>query len=106
MVGIRKYRDSRGRVPFDDWIRKLRDTRARQQILIGVRRLSLGLEGDWKTVSGRVRELRIPTGKGYRVYYAWLGRTEIILLCGGDKTTQPRDIDAAIRNWRDYDGPA
>jgi putative addiction module killer protein len=78
----------------------LRDIRARQRIHVRLRRLSLGLEGDWKPVGEGVRELRIPEGKGYRVYYAWDGETVVILLCGGDKSTQQRDIDLAKSYWR------
>ena len=51
-----------------------------------------------------VRELRIPEGKGYRLYYAWDGDTVVILLCGGDKSTQERDIETAKRYWRQYHG--
>ena len=59
MVEIRKYRDAQGRVPFDDWMNGLRDIRAKQRIQMRFRRLSLGLEGDWKSVGEGVRELRV-----------------------------------------------
>jgi len=62
------------------------------------------LEGDWKSVGEGVRELRIPTGKGYRVYYAWHGEVIILLLCGGDKSSQINDIKKARRFWRLYHG--
>jgi putative addiction module killer protein len=102
MVEIRKYRDALGRIPFDDWMGDLRDRRARMRVKIRIDRLSLGLGGDWKAVGEGVRELRIPEGKGYRVYYAWDGNTAVILLCGGNKHSQRSDIEAAKSYWRDY----
>lgn len=95
MVEIRKYRDAQGRVPFDIWMNGLRDVRAKQRIHMRIRRLSLGLEGNWKSVGEGVRELRIPEGPGYRLYYAWDGKAAVILLCGGDKSSQRHDIDLA-----------
>ena len=65
-------------------------------------RLQLGLEGHWRSVGEGVRELKIPEGKGYRVYYAWDGPTIVLLLCGGDKSTQSADIENARTYWRDY----
>jgi putative addiction module killer protein len=68
MIQIRKFRDSQGRIPFDEWLLNLKDGRARERIKVRVDRLSIGLEGDWKSVGEGVRELRVPEGKGYRVY--------------------------------------
>ena len=104
MVEIRKYCDAQGRVPFDIWMNGLRDIRAKHRIQVRLRRLSLGLEGDWKPVGGSVRELRIPEGKGYRLYYAWDGETVVVLLCAGDKSTQQHDIELAKTYWRDCHG--
>jgi putative addiction module killer protein len=104
MIQIRKFRDSQGRIPFDDWLLNLKDSRARNRIKVRVDRLSIGLEGDWKSVGEDIRELRIPEGKGYRVYYAWDGETVVILLCGGNKSTQHRDIESAKCYWREYHG--
>lgn len=61
-----------------------------------------GLEGNWKSVGEGVRELRIPEGKGYRVYYAWDDDKLVILLCGGDKSSQSKDIERARIYWRKY----
>ena len=102
MVEIRKYRRADGIVPFDRWMAKLRDTRARTRILVQLDRLRLGLLGDWKVVGEGVSELRIVEGKGYRVYFAREGKVVILLLCAGDKSTQPRDIERARAYWRDY----
>ena len=104
MIQIRKFRDSQGRIPYDEWLRDLKDSRARMRIKVRVDRLSIGLEGDWKSVGEGVRELRDPEGKGYRVYYTRDGETVVILLCGGSKGTQQRDIESAKRYWREYHG--
>jgi len=77
------------------WFAKLRNTRAKARIDVRVRRLSLGNAGDVKPVGGGVSELRIDVGKGYRVYYVNRGGRLIILLAGGDKSSQQRDIENA-----------
>ena len=71
-----------------------------QRILVQLDRLRLGLPGDWKPVGAGVYELRIFEGKGYRVYFAREGKTIVIMLCGGDKATQSRDIELAQSFWR------
>lgn len=76
---------------FHDWLTSLRDRRARTIIGARIARLQRGL-GDTKPVGGGVFELRIDHGPGYRVYYIELAGTLVILLCGGDKDTQQRDI--------------
>jgi len=80
---------------FDRWLRGLRDTQARARIAARIRRLSLGNPGDVKPVGEGVSELRISYGPGYRVYYITRGPIVVVLLCGGDKATQTRDIDQA-----------
>lgn len=102
MIEIRKFRRSDGVIPFDRWITKLRDERAKARILIQLDRLRLGLEGDWKPVGEGVFEMRIFVGKGYRVYFAREGKTVVILLCGGDKSTQGQDIELAKSYWQEY----
>jgi putative addiction module killer protein len=100
VIELRKYRLSNGVVPFDRWIAKLRDERAKARILVKLDRLKLGLPGDWKSVGEGVFELRIFEGKGYRVYFAREGKSIVILLCGGDKSTQDRDVALAQSYWR------
>ena len=78
-----------------------RDGRARARIVARIDRLSVGLLGDWRTVGEGVCELRIDYGPGYRVYYARDGELLILLLCGGDKRTQPRDVKIALRLARE-----
>jgi putative addiction module killer protein len=80
---------------FSRWFAGLRDSRARMRITTRIRRLSLGLAGDVKPVGEGVSELRINYGPGYRVYFVQRGGTLIVLLAGGDKHTQSRDIESA-----------
>lgn len=91
-----------GRNPFQQWLDRLRDGKARIAILRRVERLKGGGFGDCAYCREGVWELRVNTGPGYRVYYARAGREIILLLCGGSKSTQDADIDRAIANWRDY----
>ena len=79
------------------WLDGLRDVRARARVLARVERLAAGNPGDVKAVGEGVSELRIGYGPGYRVYFTMRGRTVIILLAGGDKSTQATDIKRALR---------
>jgi putative addiction module killer protein len=78
------------------WFESLRDRMAKTRILIRIRRVSLGNFGDAKPVGERVSELRLDFGPGYRVYFLRKGDTLVVLLGGGDKRTQARDIQRAI----------
>jgi len=80
---------------YANWFAKLRDLRAKSRIDARVRRLSLGNAGDVKPVGGGISELRVDVGKGYRVYYINRNGSLIILLAGGDKSSQQRDIEKA-----------
>jgi putative addiction module killer protein len=80
---------------FDQWINDLRDHVARARIMIRIDRLALGNPGDVKPVGEGISELRIAHGPGYRVYFLRRGDVVVILLCGGDKSTQSRDIAKA-----------
>lgn len=80
---------------FTNWLSGLDDIQAEQRIVVRIRRLELGSAGDAKSVGGGVSEMRIDYGPGYRVYFTKRGRTIVILLCGGSKKTQRRDIAAA-----------
>jgi putative addiction module killer protein len=86
---------------FSVWFSRLRDADARARITARIRRLSLGNPGDVKPVGRGVSELRVDYGPGYRVYFARRGATIVILLCGGDKRSQGRDIARAIEIARD-----
>ena len=88
---------------FDRWVRKLKDRRAAARVLVRIDRLAAGNSGDVKPVGGGISELRIDHGPGYRVYYLQDGPRLILLLCGGDKSSQGRDIERAHRiaeKWR------
>ncbi|MBB1092096.1 type II toxin-antitoxin system RelE/ParE family toxin [Rhodopseudomonas palustris] len=80
---------------FERWLRNLRDTRARVKILLRIDRLELGNPGDVAPVGDGVSELRIHYGPGYRVYFVQRGTELVILLCGGDKSSQAADIASA-----------
>jgi len=82
---------------FARWIDNLRDIRGRARILARIERLAGGNPGDVKRIRGGISEMRIDYGPGYRVYFKKHGRELIILLAGGDKSTQARDIEAALR---------
>ena len=81
---------------YSEWFADLRDRRARARINARIRRLSLGHPGDVKPVGEGVSELRIDYGPGYRVYFTQRARKVVILLAGGDKRTQERDIQTAL----------
>ena len=86
---------------FALWLDGLRDLRARARVQARIERLAAGNPGDVEPVGEGVSELRIDYGPGYRVYFRKRGRELIILLAGGDKSTQARDIKAALRLARD-----
>jgi putative addiction module killer protein len=81
---------------FTDWLEGLRDERALERILARINRLRRGNFGEVKPVGSGVSELRIDYGPGYRLYVTQRGKTVVILLCGGDKRTQAKDIKRAI----------
>ena len=88
---------------FDKWLANLRDDRAVARISNRIRRLAMGNPGDVKPVGEGISEMRIDYGAGYRVYFKDTGREIIILLCGGDKTTQQADIANARKIARLYE---
>ena len=81
---------------FVDWFARLRDREARARISVRIRRLSIGNPGDVKPVGAGVSEMRINYGPGYRIYFVRRRSAVVILLCGGDKRTQNRDIARAL----------
>lgn len=101
-VEARNYETATGAQPVAPWLDSLRDGIARLRIAARIERLGKGPPGDWKSVGGGVRELRIDRGPGYRVYYAQHGNALILLLCGRDKRTQSKDIERAHEYWKDY----
>ena len=91
-----------GKIPFSDWLESLRDRKARAIIRTRINRIRLGNLGDCKSVGEGVSELRINFAAGYRVYFAQQGNMVIILLDGGDKSSQQKDIKQAKLYWQDY----
>lgn len=91
MIEIRKTET------FAKWLDGLRDIRARARILVRVERLAAGNPGDVRPVGEGISELRIDYGIGYRVYFKKQGQKVVILLAGGDKSTQAKDIKTALR---------
>lgn len=91
-------------VIFDTWLRSLKNREARSRILARIDRLAMGNPGDVKPVGSGVSEMRIDCGAGYRVYFTQRGSLLILLLCGGDKSSQKRDIENAINfalKWKE-----
>ena len=80
---------------FEGWLERLRDRSARYRIQARIDRLAGGNFGDFKLVGGGVQELRIDHGPGYRLYFIRRGNEIVVLLCGGDKASQERDIERA-----------
>ena len=97
---IQTYIDSNGNDPFNRWLRSLQD-KVRSIIDIRLSRIQLGNLGDYAPVGDGVFELRIHYGAGYRVYFAMHGHT-ILLLGGGDKSSQVKDINRAKAYWKEY----
>jgi len=89
MIDVRKTEE------FDDCLLALRDHKAVAKIVARIERLALGNPGDVKPVGEGISEMRIPYGPGYRVYYTQTGKEVVLLLCGGDKATQDKDIKRA-----------
>ena len=99
---VEAYRDERGNAPYLKWLRDLKDESARNEIITRVNRMRFGLFGDVRPIGGGLSELRVHHGPGYRVYYGRQGKWIYLLLCGGDKSTQSKDIERAKTYWQDH----
>lgn len=99
---VRKLELDNGTVPFDKWLASLRDKRIEAAVDARLARVRAGNFGDHKRLGGGVSELRIDVGPGLRVYYGESGRRIVILLGGGDKKSQKRDIVRAQVLWREW----
>lgn len=100
---IRRYVKPDGTIPFQKWFDSLRDRQAQVKIDARLDRVELGNLGDYRSVGEGVGELKINYGPGYRVYFGQMGSTIVLLLCGGDKSTQQQDIRKAKEYWADYE---
>ncbi len=98
---IEKYQTASGVVPFDEWFEEL-DCSIQARVDARLDRIVLGNFGDCKNVGEGVFELRLAFGPGYRIYYALDGSELVLLLAGGDKKSQAKDIKAALKYWKAY----
>ncbi|MDE0017584.1 MAG: type II toxin-antitoxin system RelE/ParE family toxin [Candidatus Poribacteria bacterium] len=99
---IQIYRTPNGRQPFTEWLESIRDANAQDRIQARTNRLKFGNLGDYKSVGDGVCELRLNFGPGCRIYFGQRDRTIVLLLCGGDKSSQTRDIERAKTYWLEY----
>jgi putative addiction module killer protein len=102
MIEIRRYVTRAGKSVFSEWFAELADRNAKARIADRIDRLEAGNFGDCKSLGGGLLELRLDYGPGYRIYCAMIGRTCVLLLCGGDKRKQPSDIERARGYLKDY----
>lgn len=96
------YANENGKEPFTEWLYQLRDAMIRKRILARVSRLQQGNYGDCEVVGEGVSELRLFFGPGYRVYFGEHGHNIVVLLSGGDKSSQSKDIQQAKAYWQEY----
>ncbi len=96
------YKDKDGNEPFTKWLDNLSDLDGKKRIAARITRLQAGLYGDCEPVGEGVSELRLFFGPGYRIYFGESKKNIVILLCGGDKSTQKRDIKRAKEYWLEY----
>ncbi|MCF7799538.1 type II toxin-antitoxin system RelE/ParE family toxin [Candidatus Babeliales bacterium] len=99
---IEIYQDTKGKKPFDQWFEKLKNFKAKTVILGRLDRIKIGNLGDSKLIGDGVSELRFHIGPGYRLYYAKIGTKIIVLLCGGAKSSQSKDIKLAKQYLLDF----
>jgi putative addiction module killer protein len=102
VIELVRYRQEDGREPYTEWFRGLRDEVAKIRIAARLRQIASGNLGDAKPVGAGVTELRIDVGAGYRVYCGRHGQLLVILLCGGDKSSQTKDIARAKVLWTEW----
>ena len=101
-IEIRAYQDTAGSKPYADWLESLTENKTKARIVARVNRIAAGNFGDCKPLRDGVQELKIDFGPGYRVYLSKQGPVLVMLLCGGDKSDQSRDIERAIAYLKDW----
>jgi putative addiction module killer protein len=97
---LRNYVTLNGKEPFEEWLKNIKDKMIRARIRRRLDRLSLGYYGDTKALGDGICELRLSFGAGYRIYFAEIEGCIILLLCGGDKSSQAKDIARAKQYWK------
>jgi|AGSF01.1.fsa_nt_gi putative addiction module killer protein len=100
---VKTYLKPDGTSPFEEWLDAFQDIRGVSLIKKRLRRVELGNLGDYRSVGEGVYEFRIDYGSGYRIYFGQIGLTVVLLLCGGDKSSQKEDIKKAKKYWRNYE---
>lgn len=98
---IRYYQTKTCETPYKEWFDGLKDSKARHRIRARLDRVELGNLGDYKVLSDGVSELKFTFGPGYRIYFGEQDDYYIILLCGGDKSSQKKDIATAKQYWKE-----
>jgi putative addiction module killer protein len=101
-IEIEMYVTPEGRMPFIDWYEALKDWPTKAKADVQLDRLRLGNKGNWKFVGQGVFELKINFGPGFRIYFTHYANKMVLLLCGGDKRSQRKDILKAQAYWADY----
>lgn len=101
-IEIELYETPTGQCPFDAWFESVRELHTRAKILTRLDRLKLGNFGDCKSLGDGIAELRIDYGPGIRIYYSKIGNKLILLLCGGYKSSQTKDINNAKEYLKEY----
>jgi putative addiction module killer protein len=101
-IEVRIFAQESGREPYTEWFKRLKDKRAQARIDVRIARVRTGNFGDSKSVGEDVYELRLDYGPGYRVYFGKIESTIILLLCGGDKSSQVDDIRKAKEYWQEF----
>ena len=99
---LQVYQTQNGREPFSEWLLSLRDAKGQTRIRKRLDQIEDGNFGDCQSVGGGVFELRLHFGAGYRIYFGEIGNDIVLLLCGGDKSSQTRDIRRAKSYWSQY----
>ncbi|MBR8834064.1 MAG: type II toxin-antitoxin system RelE/ParE family toxin [Stigonema ocellatum SAG 48.90 = DSM 106950] len=99
---VKLYATSDGTEPYTEWLKSLKDYVIRARIIRRIERLQQGNYGDCKPIGEGVHEMRFFFGSGYRVYFGESENDVVILLCGGDKSSQDRDIQKAKEYWQAY----
>lgn len=102
MVKVVRYITEAGKDVVGEWLADLNDARAKAKVIARLDRLERGGFGDCKPLQQGVWELRINWGPGYRVYYGMIGLQCVLLLCGGDKRSQQKDIERAVEYFNDF----
>jgi putative addiction module killer protein len=99
---IQIYQTARGQTPFEGWIEALSDKKAKAIVFQRIDRVRLGNFGDCRSLGSGIYELRIFWGPGYRVYYGLEDSKIVLLLCGGNKSSQKKDIARASQMWKEF----